>query len=153
MGLNGLNWSWKSCIPFWGLRRELAFFPFLACGGCSYSLTYGPLSPSLKPRKDWWRLSHAASFWHFVLHHCLPLLLLSTRAITLCVWVAQSLPTLCNPMDMEIFSLSMQIFRQEYWSGLPFPFPGDLPNLRIKPGSPALQAGSLPSESLGKPSR
>ena len=36
--------------------------------------------------------------------------------------------------------LSMGFFRQEYWSGLPFPSPGDLPNPGIEPGSPALQA-------------
>ena len=44
--------------------------------------------------------------------------------------------------------LSMGFSRQEYWSGLPFPSPGDLPNPGIKPGSPALQADSLPSEPL-----
>ena len=43
--------------------------------------------------------------------------------------------------------LSMGFSRQKYWSGLPIPFPGDLPNLGIKPGSPALQAGSLLTES------
>ena len=42
--------------------------------------------------------------------------------------------------------LPMEFSRQEYWSGLPFPSPGDLLNPRIEPGSPALQAGSLPSE-------
>ena len=47
--------------------------------------------------------------------------------------------------------LSMGFSRQEYWSGLPFPSPGDLPNPRIKAGSPALQADSLPSEPPGKP--
>ena len=41
--------------------------------------------------------------------------------------------------------------RQEYWSGLPFPSPGDFPNPGIGPGSLALQAGSLPSEPPGKP--
>ena len=41
--------------------------------------------------------------------------------------------------------------RQEYWSGLPFPSPGDLPNPGIKPGFPALQADSSLSESQGKP--
>ena len=46
---------------------------------------------------------------------------------------------------------SMGFSRQEYWSGLPIPSPGDLPNPGIKPGSPALQADSLPSEPLGKP--
>ena len=43
-------------------------------------------------------------------------------------------------------SLSMGFSRQEYWSGLPFPSPGDLPDPGIKPRSPALQAEALPSE-------
>ena len=47
--------------------------------------------------------------------------------------------------------LSMGFSRQEYWSGLPFPSPGDLPDPGIKPGSPALQADSLPSEPPEKP--
>ena len=47
--------------------------------------------------------------------------------------------------------LSMGFSRQEYWSGLPFPSPGDLSDPGIKPGSPALQADSLPSEPQGKP--
>ena len=42
--------------------------------------------------------------------------------------------------------LSMEFSRQEYWNGLLFPSPGDLPDPGIKPGSPALQADSLPSE-------
>ena len=42
---------------------------------------------------------------------------------------------------------SMGFSRQEYWSGLPVPSPGDLPNPGIKPGSPALQAYSLLTES------
>ena len=45
----------------------------------------------------------------------------------------------------------MGLFRQEFWSELPFPSPGDLPNPGIEPGSPALQADALPSEILGKP--
>ena len=40
--------------------------------------------------------------------------------------------------------LSMEFSRQDYWSGLPFPSPGDLPDPGIEPGSPALQADSLP---------
>ena len=43
-------------------------------------------------------------------------------------------------------SLSMGFSRQEYWSGLPFPSPGDLPHPGIEPWSPALQADSLPIE-------
>ena len=46
---------------------------------------------------------------------------------------------------------SMGFSRQEYWSGLPFPSLGDLPNLGIEPRSPALQTDTLPSEPLGKP--
>ena len=58
------------------------------------------------------------------------------------VLVAQSCPTLCD------LSRSMDFSRQEYWSGLPFPSPGDLLNPGIEPGSPELQADSLPSEPL-----
>ena len=47
--------------------------------------------------------------------------------------------------------LSMGFSRQEYWSGLPFPSPGDLPNPGIEPRSPALQADALTSEPPGKP--
>ena len=43
-------------------------------------------------------------------------------------------------------SVSVEFSRQEYWSGLPFPSPGDLPNPGIESASPALQADSLPSE-------
>ena len=46
---------------------------------------------------------------------------------------------------------SMEFSRPEYWSGSPFPSPGDLPNPGIKPRSPALQADSLPAEPQGKP--
>ena len=46
---------------------------------------------------------------------------------------------------------SMEFSRQEYWSGLSFPSPGDFPDTRIEPGSPTLQADALPSEPPGKP--
>ena len=46
---------------------------------------------------------------------------------------------------------SMEFSRQEYWSGLLFPSPGDLPNPGIEPWSPTLQADTLPSEPPGKP--
>ena len=46
--------------------------------------------------------------------------------------------------------LSMGFCRQEYWSGLPFPSPGDLPNPGIEPRSPALQADALTSEPPGQ---
>ena len=40
----------------------------------------------------------------------------------------------------------MEFSRQEYWSGFPFPSPGDPPDPEIEPGSPVLQAGSIPFE-------
>ena len=46
---------------------------------------------------------------------------------------------------------SVEFSRPEYWSGQPFPSPGDLPNPGIKSRSPALQADSLPAKSQGKP--
>ena len=55
---------------------------------------------------------------------------------------------------MHKFPLSVGFSRQEYWSGLSLPSPGDLPNPGIKPESPvssALQADSLHAEPLGKP--
>ena len=60
--------------------------------------------------------------------------------------------TLSNSMDCSLpGSLSMEFSRPEYWSGYPFPSPGDLPNPGIELGSPALQADSLPAELPGKP--
>ena len=46
---------------------------------------------------------------------------------------------------------SMGFSRQEYWSGLPFPSPGNLPNPGIEPGSPTLRADALLSEPPGNP--
>jgi len=48
-------------------------------------------------------------------------------------------------------SLTLGFPRQEYWSGLPFPSPGDLPDLGIEPMFPCLTGGFLPAEPLGKP--
>ena len=72
--------------------------------------------------------------------------------------VAQSCPTVCDPMDysppvhggIHVILCPWGFSRQEYWSGLPCPPPGDLPNPGIEPRSPALQADSLPSEPHGK---
>ena len=63
------------------------------------------------------------------------------------VLVAQSCLILCDPMDCSCqVPLSMEFSRQEYWNGLPFPFPGDLPDPGIESRSPTLQVDSLPSE-------
>ena len=65
--------------------------------------------------------------------------------------VTQSYPTLCDPMDSGLHQAppSMGFSREEYWSGLPFPSPGNLPDLGIEPRSPALSTGTLPSEPPG----
>ena len=65
---------------------------------------------------------------------------------------------LCECMRLVMYDsvahqapLFMEFSQQEYWSGLPFPSPGDFPDPRIKPWSPALQVDSLQSEPPGKP--
>ena len=68
------------------------------------------------------------------------------------ILVTQSCLTLEDPWGIASQApLSMEFSRQEYWHGLPCPSPGELPNPGIKPGSPAMQADSLPSEPPGKP--
>ena len=65
----------------------------------------------------------------------------------LCCWlVAKPCPTLCDPMDCSLQApLTVGFSRQEYWSGLPFSSPRDLPHLDIEPVSPALAGGYLSS--------
>ena len=61
--------------------------------------------------------------------------------------VAKLCLTLATPWTVACQApLSVGFSRQDYWSGLPFSSPGDLPNPGIKPGSPAMQAKSLPTE-------
>ena len=66
--------------------------------------------------------------------------------------VAKLCPTFCDPMDCSPPGSSVHgISQARYWSGLPFPSSGDLPNPGIEPGSPPLQADSLLTEPPGKP--
>ena len=66
--------------------------------------------------------------------------------------VAKSRQTLCDPLDYSPPGSSVQRnFQARIPNGLPFPSPGDLPDPGIKPGSPALQADSLPTELQEKP--
>ena len=65
--------------------------------------------------------------------------------------VARSCPTLCDPMDCSPPGCPRGFSRQESWSGLPCPAPGDLLDPAIEPRSPALQADSLPAKPPGKP--
>ena len=78
--------------------------------------------------------------------------LLTWQTVKVKVLISQSRPTLCIPMDCSPPDSSVHGIspRQEYWRGLLFPFPRDLPNPGIEPGSPTLQADSLPSELPGK---
>ena len=73
-------------------------------------------------------------------------------SVSLC---AQSCPTLCDPWTAACqASLSMEFSRQEYWNGLPFPSPGDLPGLGIEPTSLVSCIGRLilTTAPHGKPS-
>ena len=84
------------------------------------------------------------------MHLCL-LMLVEDNCHYSKVSLAQSCLNLGDPMDCSQTPLSMEFSRQEYWSGLPFPSPGDLPNPGVEPGFPALHADSLPSEPPRKP--
>ena len=74
--------------------------------------------------------------------------------IICCVLYAQSCLTFCDPMNCSLWALlSIKLSRQKYYSGLPFPPPGNLPDPGIEPTSPAfpgLQVDSLSTESLGR---
>ena len=65
--------------------------------------------------------------------------------------VVQFWQTLCDPVDCRLPVFSVEFSRQEYWNGLPFPSPGDLPDPGMELWFPALQADSLPSKPPGKP--
>ena len=92
-------------------------------------------------------------------HYALPEASMSqtSHLVLLCPWscccvlvlVAQSCLTLCNCSPPA--PLSIRFSRQQYWSMLPRPPPGDLRIPGIEPGSPTLQADALPSEPPGKP--
>ena len=77
---------------------------------------------------------------------------LITTTVSGCAWLifdllfAYAMKNKCHQAP-----LSMGFSRQEYWNGLPFPSPGDLPNPGIEPGFPALQTDSLLSKPPGKP--
>ena len=84
-------------------------------------------------------LNHLWEFGHLLWHCC-------------CCLVTKLWPTLLWPHGLDWQApLFMGFSRQEYWSGLPCPPPGNLPNPGIEPTSPALQADSLLAEPQGKP--
>ena len=81
------------------------------------------------------------------------ILLLKLMLISIDLLVSVSLLVVSDSLTLWTAAyrvpLSMRFSRQGYWSGLPFPSPGDLPNPGIKPRSPALQADPLPTELQG----
>ena len=120
----GLFCDFKTSGGFWNLHIELA-------------------------RNTWcWPALYALSnpiFYRFLLFHFKFWTIGPPKVLLLiCESASCSLESIQPPLSME-FS------RHEYWSGLPFPSPGDLLDPRIKPGSPTLQADSLQSEPGGKP--
>ena len=79
------------------------------------------------------------------MHKCL-------LSILCMVWFSKLCLTLVTPWNITFWNpLAMGFPRQEYWSGLPFPSPGYLPNLEIEPKSPTLHTDSLRSEPPSKP--
>ena len=72
----------------------------------------------------------------------------SGRKLLSCIWLFAAPWTVTHQAP-----LFMEFSKQGYWSGLPFVSPGDHPDPEIEPGSPALQADSLPTEPPGEPVR
>ena len=146
------SWGWQICPSNKFLGNADAVAPgaplwesFLDCTGSKEEVLVTKLSsvPGTYKVDSWyifvrWNMNKGlhTGCKHFV---CI--------GVCVCVCVhAQLCQILCNPMDCSLpVSLSMEFSRQEYWSGLPFPTPGDLPDPRIEPVSPvslALQADS-----------
>ena len=76
--------------------------------------------------------------------HILLVLLLRKKSVT------PSGPSLCDPMDCSLLGSVRGALQARCWSWLSFPSPRDLPDPGLEPGSPALQAGSLPTKPLRK---
>ena len=98
-----------------------------------------------------WQFVPFLIFLPYIYHHIIcDLFYLCVVCVCVCA-CALSHVQLCDPLDCCPPGSSVQGFpRQEDWSGLPFPSPGDLPYPGIEPGSPTLQADALPSEPPGK---
>ena len=96
----------------------------------------------------------SASHWLLMIPHCLLEMRPSLPFFNTTVLVLSHVWLFTTPRTVAHAPLSLGFSRQEYWSGLPVPPLGDLPNPGIEPAfpvSPALQADSLPTEPSGKP--
>ena len=134
----------KGLFPTQGLNLCLlcllpcrwVFYPLSHLGSPVYSCK-GISIQSLKGRKFWLMGEHESALKTLCqLEYC-------------CGLVAKSCPTLCDPIDCSSPGSSMGFPRQEYWGGLLFPSPGNLPDPGAEPMSSAWQADSLPLSHLG----
>ena len=103
-----------------------------------------------------WEMSSKRSFRYFLGKQPLKQVHFKAATKSVTLWVCDVKLLSCVRLFVTPWSvahqapLSMEFPRQEYWNGLPFPSPGDLPDPGIEPGSPALQTDSLPSGPPGK---
>ena len=112
----------------------------------------------------WWKLCSQLCLWlwksDFMSHNFKPpphlVYKMKMQIFSLVVWLASF--SCCSAVSDSVIPwtgahqapLSLEVSRQEYWSGLSFPSPGHLPDPEIEPGSPALQADSLPCQPPGR---
>ena len=124
--------SWSAQIKTWRV------FQFLIIPSLRFSLLMAQLKPS--------------AMIFLVEVFCLSSLP-TAFAVCCCCLVAKANLTLCDSMDYIAHQvpLSIEFSRQEYWSGFPFSFPGDLSDPRIKHEAPTLACRFLTIETLGKP--
>ena len=128
------GWKWKVKVKLLS-RAQLLATPWTAASQAPPSLGFS--------RQEYWRGLPLPS----------PLLTIlgGKYDCGCCCWVTKLCPTLETPWTVARQApLSMEFSRQEYWSRLSFPAPGDLSNSGIEPRSPALQADSLLPETQGK---
>ena len=90
---------------------------------------------------------YAQRIWGYMTIFCGKIFIFNMKCCEVKLKLLSCVRFFVTPWTIE----SMEFSRPEYWTGQPFPSPGDLPNPGIKPRSPTLQGGSLPAESQGKP--
>ena len=138
MNLNCPRPQWLQPLPCSALSLKAPSWPWSSHPVCWTPFPLWCMSPT------GWALGHfcSAFFWVSTFNPCFHL----SERREVKVKVSQSCPT-ATPWIIQ----SMDLSRPEYWNGYPFPSPGDLSNLGIKPRSPALHADSLPAEPPRKP--
>ena len=139
----------------WDNNSSAVFFYFAFLGYIYVSLRVSKIFLSLLRSNINLIIFHEKAWkcnLHCLMGSCTELSFRKNPKCLWCVLVIQSCPTLWDPMGVaRQTSLFMEFSRQEYWSGLLFPSPKELPNPRIEPWSPASQADSLPFELQGSP--